>query len=688
MDAFTSNDDQWMDAFTSTPKSKAILSIGGAGADPTTFSAMASSSAFIQSSITAARHHGFDCLDLHWEFPTNSLDMSNLALLLKDWRSVLNQEYVDILSPTCLDYHGGWEPNATAAHALLYDNKSNVSTSYGVGGVEEGRGGIEADSDGDAGVWADVDAKGSGSARDQGAGRRSGPGRRDSDLKLLSCAKMTVIDENFPAGMRVLAVDDDPTCLKLLDTLLKKCGYNVTTASQARVAWEMISENNDRFDLVISDVYMPDMDGFKLLELVGLKLDIPVINGDPELVLKGVNNGACDYLVKPIRIEELSNIWQHVVRRMKCNPKNLNDQTRAHQAIGEGAVPKKILNLMNVEGITRENVASHLQKYRHYLKKINNPATEQVVMNMGSLDGFGDFQSFSGARPTNVALSHCAGGMLGRVNSPGNVNIHNFTPSTLVQPSQAQNVSNSIDSVVATQQGQWSSAVTAVSSLVSGPMNNPQMLHGNAQQPLSSGGFIHQSASFNSGVSYPTGVNWQKRVEASEMQHPNPLLSAEPFHSQLPLNVFSDNNSSGTYVQNNPIALSSGLGLPPFEVSREMQCQVGSMGDVQNVAQCWAEQGQGSGVLNQKMDMYTGGGSSVGASALVQQNGNLATESTSSSNEDLLFSEQPKLLPGYTPQGYDPLDELVNVMLKPQQDEAVPDDELAFANHSFGAGTQ
>ena len=45
----------------------------------------------------------------------------------------------------------------------------------------------------------------------------------DSDLKLL---KMTVIDENFPAGMRVLAVDDDPTCLKLLETLLRKCNYN------------------------------------------------------------------------------------------------------------------------------------------------------------------------------------------------------------------------------------------------------------------------------------------------------------------------------------------------------------------------------------------------------------------------------------------------------------------------------
>ncbi|XP_047942530.1 class V chitinase CHIT5-like [Salvia hispanica] len=177
------NDDQWMHAFTSTlhastPKSKAILSIGGAGADPATFSAMASSSAsrsaFIQSSITAARHHGFDGLDLDWEFPSNAQDMSNLALLLKEWRSLLNQEslataqprlllsaavyyspdlsypgpraypgdairrYVDILSPMCFDYHGGWEPNATAAHALLYDSKSNVSTSYGVAAWKRG----------------------------------------------------------------------------------------------------------------------------------------------------------------------------------------------------------------------------------------------------------------------------------------------------------------------------------------------------------------------------------------------------------------------------------------------------------------------------------------------------------------------------------------------------------------------
>ncbi|XP_042062477.1 two-component response regulator ARR12-like [Salvia splendens] len=621
--------------------------------------------------------------------------------------------------------------------------------------------------------------------------------------------------ENFPVGMRVLAVDDDPTCLKLLETLLRKCHYNVTTTNQARVALKMIREKKDRFDLVISDVHMPDMDGFKLLELVGLEMDLPVImlsaNSDPKLVMKGVTHGACDYLVKPIRIEELRNIWQHVIRRKKVDSKNQNrssNQTKAHPASGEGhgsplagntdqngkfnrkrkedddetedndneyedngtqkkprvvwtielhrkfvqavnqlgiekAVPKRILDMMNVEGLTRENVASHLQKYRLYLKRISTVATQQAnmaaalgvkdsgFMHMGSLDGFGDFRTFSGTRLGNVALSSYPGVMLGRLNSPGNVNMRNLTPSSLVQPTLAQNLSSSINSlgkmnlVLPTSNqtpslfqgiqpslemdqlqhnkgtanftsinnsrifrtGSAGAALGSSNSLFNSPMSNPLLLHGNTQQPLSGGRFGNQSApftseSFNNGVSDPTNENWQNRVDASKI-HPNTLLSAEPFHSQLPLNGLRDNNSSnGTYLQNNPIDLSSGLALPPFEDSREMQCQVGPMGDVQNMAQSWSEQRQGSGIVNQKMDMYTGGRSSSGGSALVQQNGKLVTESIPRSNEDFLF-EQPKLPSGLAPQGYDSLDELVNAMIKREQDE---NGEFAFENYSFGAG--
>lgn len=42
-------------------------------------------------------------------------------------------------------------------------------------------------------------------------------------------------------------------------------------------------------------------------------------------MMKGITHGACDYLLKPVRIEELRNIWQHVVRRRKFDNKDHNN---------------------------------------------------------------------------------------------------------------------------------------------------------------------------------------------------------------------------------------------------------------------------------------------------------------------------------------------------------------------------
>ncbi|XP_038690585.1 two-component response regulator-like APRR2 isoform X2 [Tripterygium wilfordii] len=85
------------------------------------------------------------------------------------------------------------------------------------------------------------------------------------------------------------------------------------------MALSLLRERKGCFDVVLSEVHVPDMDGYKLLEYIGLEMDLPVIMMSADertsAVMKGISHGACDYFIKPIREEALKNIWQHVVRK-------------------------------------------------------------------------------------------------------------------------------------------------------------------------------------------------------------------------------------------------------------------------------------------------------------------------------------------------------------------------------------
>ncbi|KAG2548648.1 two-component response regulator EHD1-like [Panicum virgatum] len=229
--------------------------------------------------------------------------------------------------------------------------------------------------------------------------------------------------ELWPSGLGVLVIDNNFSYLKVMEELLIKCSYKVTTYNNVREAMSFIYANQQSVDLIICDLFFPTEDTLLILREATSKFGIPTVimssNGDTSTVMKYITNGASDFLIKPLRIEELKNIWQHVFRKQigaehrMCNnvqhidqlsfrtteaTATLDSEIRENNGMvtdiqdlrksrliwtmqlhrqfiaavnslgADKAVPKKILEIMKVKHLTREQIASHLQKYRLHLR--------------------------------------------------------------------------------------------------------------------------------------------------------------------------------------------------------------------------------------------------------------------------------------------------------------------------------
>jgi two-component system KDP operon response regulator KdpE len=104
---------------------------------------------------------------------------------------------------------------------------------------------------------------------------------------------------------KVLLVDDEQAILRVIGIKLRISGYDVLTASRGQEALDLVKTNSP--DIILLDVIMPGINGFKVLENLRTFSELPVIvfSARPENAQKALSLGANDFLSKPFNPDDL-----------------------------------------------------------------------------------------------------------------------------------------------------------------------------------------------------------------------------------------------------------------------------------------------------------------------------------------------------------------------------------------------
>ena len=168
------------------------------------------------------------------------------------------------------------------------------------------------------------------------------------------------------ANEKILVVDDDKNICELLRLYLVKEGYNVTMVHDGGAALAEFDKLHP--DLVLLDVMMPGMDGYKVCEKIREQSDVPIIlvtaKGDDYDRVMGLDIGADDYIVKPFNGDEVMARVRAVLRRMGRS---------------ESTEEKKILNI--------SDLTVNIETYTVYVGAEKLPMTKKEVETMWILAG-------------------------------------------------------------------------------------------------------------------------------------------------------------------------------------------------------------------------------------------------------------------------------------------------------------
>ena len=166
----------------------------------------------------------------------------------------------------------------------------------------------------------------------------------------------------------ILVVDDEQETCDLLEMSLSKHGFKVTPSTNAQRALDLVAEQD--FDVVLTDLQMPEMSGLDLCERVlGTRPDMPVVvitgQGSLETAIGAIRVGAYDFITKPVDPKLLflsvSRAIQH--RRLSDEVKRLREavdgETTAEKIVGQSGPMRRVYELINRVGESDASVLIH-----------------------------------------------------------------------------------------------------------------------------------------------------------------------------------------------------------------------------------------------------------------------------------------------------------------------------------------
>ncbi len=176
--------------------------------------------------------------------------------------------------------------------------------------------------------------------------------------------------------MNILIVDDNDNARKLLAELLTKSGFNIVEAENGKKALEILKERKD-FDLIISDILMPVMDGFKLCHEVKTNPEfnyIPFVFYTGSYVSAedqafGIMLGADDYIVKPVKFEYLLERINEIIQ--KKSPRKIHITVEFDETTYLAEYNARLVNKLEDKLIELNQAYEEIKRKNQELETIN-----------------------------------------------------------------------------------------------------------------------------------------------------------------------------------------------------------------------------------------------------------------------------------------------------------------------------